>query len=74
MEQLLGVEEYEHYDYSIYGASFAASIGFTQRGCRLKCPFCVVPRKEGGIWRGEPYPRHLHLLAAKPPGLHAGRL
>src|SRR5262245_50349859 len=58
------------YDYSIYPA-FDASIGFTQRGCRLKCGFCVVPNKEGkprtvatvaDIWRGDPYPRHLHLL------------
>lgn len=57
-------------DYSIY-PDFDASIGFTQRGCRLKCKFCVVPWKEGkpthnstiaDIWRGEPYPKHLHLL------------
>jgi len=57
-------------DYSIY-PSFAPSIGFTQRGCRLKCSFCVVPQKEGAIreeqsiydlWRGEPHPRELHLL------------
>jgi hypothetical protein len=50
---------------------FSASIGFTQRGCRLKCGFCVVPKKEGrprsvntiaDIWRGDPHPRHLHLL------------
>lgn len=50
---------------------FKASIGFTQRGCRLACKFCVVPKKEGkprsthtvaNIWRGDPYPRHLHLL------------
>jgi hypothetical protein len=50
---------------------FDASIGYTQRGCRLKCKFCVVPTKEGSnrststlaeIWRGEPYPRHIHLL------------
>lgn len=50
---------------------FAASIGFLTRGCRLRCGFCVVPRKEGrpravasvrDLWRGEPYPRHLHLL------------
>jgi hypothetical protein len=70
VEQMLGIEEYEQYDYSLY-PNFDASIGFTQRGCRLKCGFCVVPRKEGkarsvnriaDIWRGEPYPRHLHLL------------
>jgi len=57
-------------DYSLY-SDFAGSIGFTQRGCRLSCKFCVVPAKEGkprhentiaGIWRGEPWPRHMHLL------------
>lgn len=57
-------------DYSIYPDE-ARSIGFTQRGCRLRCSFCVVPRKEGAvrqeatiadIWRGEPWPRTLLLL------------
>lgn len=58
-------------DYSIY-PNERRSIGFTQRGCRLRCPFCVVPRKEGAIsqavgsiyeiWRGDPYPRELLLL------------
>lgn len=57
-------------DYSIY-PGWRQSIGFTQRGCRLKCPFCVVPLKEGGIlfeqtvselWRGDPWPRELILL------------
>lgn len=57
-------------DYSVY-PSFRSSIGFTQRGCRLRCPFCVVPSKEGPmreeqtvaqLWRGDPHPRHLHLL------------
>jgi MoaA/NifB/PqqE/SkfB family radical SAM enzyme len=47
------------------------SIGFTQRGCRLKCKFCVVPTKEGkprslntiaNIWRGDPHPKKLHIL------------
>jgi len=70
VEQLLDVEEYENYDYSIY-PKFDASIGFSQRGCRLKCGFCVVPKKEGkprsvntiaSIWRGDPYPKHIHLL------------
>ena len=70
VEHALGIDEHEHYDYSIY-PNFNASIGFTQRGCRLKCGFCVVPKKEGkprsvntiaSIWRGEPYPKHLHLL------------
>jgi hypothetical protein len=57
-------------DYSLY-PDWRQSIGFTQRGCRLKCPFCVVPRKEGRIraeqtiaelWRGDPFPRELILL------------
>jgi hypothetical protein len=57
-------------DYSIY-PRWRQSIGFTQRGCRLRCPFCVVPRKEGKmrsektiteIWRGDPWPRELLLL------------
>jgi hypothetical protein len=57
-------------DYSLW-PDFTASLGFTQRGCRLKCPFCVVPKKEGKprsvntialIWRGRPWPKHLHLL------------
>jgi hypothetical protein len=70
VEQALGIEQYEQYDYSIY-PRFDGSIGFTQRGCRLKCGFCVVPKKEGkprsvnavaDIWRGPPYPKHLHLL------------
>lgn len=47
------------------------SIGYTQRGCRMKCEFCVVPRKEGAvrsvatldeIWRGGDAPRHLVIL------------
>ena len=33
-------------DYSIY--NYPHNIGFTMRGCRLKCSFCVVPKKEGG--------------------------
>ena len=32
-------------DYSLYG--YPHNIGFTMRGCRLKCKFCVVPQKEG---------------------------
>lgn len=57
-------------DYSLY-PWFRSSIGFTQRGCRLKCGFCVVPRKEGAVreestvaelWRGDPWPRELLLL------------
>ena len=32
-------------DYSFY--NFPHSMGFSQRGCRFKCDFCVVPKKEG---------------------------
>jgi|TARA_Y100000310_G_C20525396_1_gene735741 hypothetical protein len=32
-------------DYSLYG--YPHSIGFTMRGCRFACKFCVVPEKEG---------------------------
>jgi hypothetical protein len=68
VEQITG--DYPYLDYSIY-PEFKSSIGFTQRGCRLSCKFCVVPKKEGkprheatiaGIWRGAPWPKHLHLL------------
>ena len=71
VEEIVGAEFGERFDYSAAPANFDASIGFTQRGCRLKCKFCVVPGKEGkprvvntinGIWRGEPWPKHIHLL------------
>lgn len=57
-------------DYTLW-PDFTPSIGFTQRGCRFKCRFCVVPEKEGAvveeqaaheIWRGEGHPRDLLLL------------
>ena len=32
-------------DYSLYG--YPHNIGFTMRGCRFRCKFCVVPEKEG---------------------------
>ena len=57
-------------DYQDY-PRWRTSIGFSQRGCRLRCPFCVVPRKEGAvrgarriadIWRGDPWPREITLL------------
>lgn len=69
VEDLIG-EEYEQYDYQDY-PDVDYSIGFTQRGCRLACKFCVVPKKEGkprstntiyDIWRGDDKPRKLHLL------------
>lgn len=41
--------EIEHImpDYSLYFSSFAQ--GFVTRGCIRKCPWCVVPKKEGEI-------------------------
>lgn len=66
----VGVGENVRPDYSIY-PKWQQSIGFTQRGCRLNCSFCVVPRKEGSVretasindvWRGDPNPRELILL------------
>ena len=35
-------------DYSIY-PSFNKAIGFLTRGCIRKCPWCIVPHKEGYI-------------------------
>lgn len=32
-------------DYSLY--NYPHNIGFTMRGCRFRCKFCVVPQKEG---------------------------
>jgi len=67
--ETLGIQT-KRQDYSLY-PKWEQSIGFTQRGCRMRCGFCVVPRKEGAIreeqsimelWRGEPWPRELILL------------
>lgn len=71
VEHLIGCGDYdyENYDYTIY-PEFKHSIGFTQRGCRLRCSFCVVPKKEGkqvvvntiyDLWR-EGTERKIHLL------------
>lgn len=69
VEDLIGDGPVE-YDYSIY-PDYEYSIGFLQRGCRLRCKFCVVPGKEGKprlnmtveqLWRGGDHPRKLHLL------------
>lgn len=69
VEDLIG-QEYEYHDYADY-PEVDYSVGFTQRGCRLRCKFCEVPRKEGkarsastiaDIWRGSPFPKKLHLL------------
>jgi len=68
--EAVGVATDGSVDYTDY-PRWNSSLGFTQRGCRLRCPFCVVPMKEGAvraaqtvseIWRGEPWPRHILLL------------
>lgn len=68
VEEITG--DFDGYDYEIY-PWFKPSIGFTQRGCRLNCGFCVVPKKEGRvrevmtitqIWRGTGHPKQIHLL------------
>lgn len=70
VESFLGVDTYEKYDYADY-PEYQYSLGFLQRGCRLKCKFCVVPAKEGKptqnmtvaeLWRGEGHPKKLHIL------------
>lgn len=70
VENQLNLNEYEQFDYTLY-PEFTNSIGFSQRGCRLKCKFCVVPTKEGrnrdndtinNIWRKQPYPKNIVLL------------
>jgi len=70
IERMINQAVYEKYDYDIY-PDFEHSLGFSQRGCRLKCKFCVVSKKEGKnvhsnwideIYRGEPYPKNLLLL------------
>ena len=70
VEDFTGGSYPDVYDYSIY-PDFRHSIGFSQRGCRLRCKFCVVPEKEGKnrsangigeIWRGYPNPKNLLLL------------
>ena len=62
VETALNLNNYEYYDYEIY-PDFDGSIGFSQRGCRLRCKFCVVPKKEGknvnsntiyNIWKQNP--------------------
>ena len=69
VEQAIAVSSYERHDYSVY-PTYPWSLGFTQRGCRLSCKFCVVPKKEGKprfkatieqIWRPGT-PRNIMLL------------
>ena len=69
VKDFTGTEEHT-LDYSLY-PEFLPSIGFSSRGCRRKCPFCVVPQIEGEIrenlsieeiWRGTSHPKKLLLL------------
>lgn len=64
-----GIDPNRH-DYTDY-PNFRQSMGFTQRGCRLACEFCLVPEAEGkvqpvasvwDVWRGDPWPREVLLL------------
>lgn len=57
-------------DYGLY-PHFINSIGYTQRGCRLDCSFCRMKTREGlpkgvrtiaQLWRGDPFPKNIHLL------------
>jgi len=50
-------------DYRLYGQDY--SIGYTSRGCIRKCPWCIVPQKEGKIRDHAPlheFLRHEKLL------------
>ena len=44
-------------DYDLYPSTY--SQGFTTRGCIRKCPFCIVPKKEGKLQRWQ-HPRDFH--------------
>ncbi len=59
IELPVGVEDM-YPDYDLFGCEYA--MGFTTRGCIRKCPFCIVPAKEGriravndiyGFWDGQ---------------------
>lgn len=45
-------------DYTIYPYC-DYDLGFTSRGCIRRCPFCVVPKKEG-TFRRHQHPREFH--------------
>jgi hypothetical protein len=59
-------------DYSIY-PNYRHSIGYSTRGCRLNCGFCIVPKSAADgkfresqpvsdLWRGHPHPKEIVLL------------
>jgi len=45
LEDIIG-DQPDVYDYSLY-PDFEPNVGFSQRGCRGRCKFCIVPRHEG---------------------------
>jgi len=45
-------------DYQLYRLNF--SVGFLTRGCIRNCPWCIVPKKEGGIRTHSPLTEFLH--------------
>ena len=47
-ENLPAEIEYTFPDYSIY-PQYPFAVGFLTRGCIRKCPWCIVPKKEGWI-------------------------
>ena len=53
-------QEIEHIypDYALYGIDYA--MGFITRGCIRKCPFCIVPEKEGKIYFNAPLEEFCH--------------
>jgi hypothetical protein len=38
-------------DFDLYPELGDRAIGFVTRGCPFRCPFCIVPRKEGSVRR-----------------------
>lgn len=69
VEQVVG-GTWERCDYQDH-PGFLPSLGFTARGCRMKCRFCMVPGAEGrprsvntiaDLWRGPGHARKLLLL------------
>jgi len=47
-KKLINPVEHIYPDYELYGCDYA--IGYTSRGCNRRCPFCIVPKKEG-LWK-----------------------
>jgi hypothetical protein len=69
VEQVVG-GRWERCDYRDH-PGFQPSLGFTARGCRMKCRFCMMPGSEGrprsvntiaDLWRGPGHARKLLLL------------